>query len=150
MRPFPVLRPLSRAALGLAVAAALLATSCGGGLNPVEGKVLYNGEPATGAVVVFHPKTEDSITTRRPSGVVDENGTFTLSTIKPGDGAAAGEYSVTIVWHEEAKPGKPTFNTEPPPELPDRLKGRYADRAKSGLNAVVKPGKNQIPPFEIK
>jgi hypothetical protein len=124
--------------------------SCGGGLNPVEGKVLYNGEPAVGAVVIFHPKEDDSITTLRPSGVVGEDGTFTLSTTKPGDGAATGEYLVTIVWPEQAKPGKPSFSMEPPPEPPDRLNGRYADRAKSGLSAVVKPGKNRLPTFEIK
>jgi len=64
--------------------------------------------------------------------------------------AAPGEYAVTVVWPEQAAPGKPTFGTEPPPEAPDRLKGRYANRAKSGLSAVVKPGKNQLPPFELK
>jgi hypothetical protein len=130
--------------------AAVLGTSCGGGLNHVEGKVLYKGEPAKGAIVVFHPKAEDNLTTRRPSGIVGEDGTFTLSTQRPGDGAAAGEYLVTVVWPEEARPAKPTFNTEPPPDPPDRLKGHYADRAKSGLSAVVNPGNNQLPPFEVK
>jgi hypothetical protein len=143
-------RPLVRAACGLAVAAALLGVSCGSGLNPVRGKVLFQGEPARGAVVVFHPKNNDGLTTLRPSGVVDGDGNFTLSTSRPADGAAAGEYLVTITWPEDAGPAKPAFGTELPPEPPDRLKGRYADRVRSGLSAQVKPGTNQLPPFEIK
>jgi hypothetical protein len=143
-------RPLSRVARWLPLVAALLAASCSGAssLHPVQGKVTYQGGPAKGAVVVFHPKASDDLKTMRPSGVVDENGTFTLSTIKPGDGAAAGDYVVTITWPEEAKPGKVT-STEPPPEPVDRLKGRYADRAKSTFTAQVKPGKNDLPPFVI-
>jgi len=133
------------------VPVALTGISCGGGgskLYSVQGKVLQKGEPAKGAVVVFHPKGGDSLTTVRPTGVVDESGTFTLSTAKPADGAAAGEYVVTIVWPEEPKSTK-SFSTEPPPEPPDRLKGRYADRAKSKFSAEVKPGKNQLQPFEL-
>jgi hypothetical protein len=150
MRHFAARRRLARAARWLPVFAALLGVSCGGGLNPVRGKVLYQGEPARGAVVVFHPKNEDSLTTLHPSGVVDGDGNFTLSTTQPADGAAAGDYLVTITWPEEAAPAKPALGTEPPPEPADRLKGRYADRARSGLTALVKPGPNQLPPFEIK
>jgi hypothetical protein len=149
MRRQPAFGSLSLVARWLPVAAALLGTSCGGGLNPVEGKVLVNGQPARGAVVTFHPKGEDSLTTRRPSGVAREDGTFTLSTTKPGDGAAAGEYLVTVVWPDEPKGDKPALGTEPPPEPPDRLNGRYADRAKPAVTAVVKPGKNQLQPFEL-
>jgi hypothetical protein len=111
--------------------------------------VRVDGQPAKGAVVVFHPKADDSLTAQRPSGVVGADGAFTLSTTQPGDGAAAGEYVVTIVWPEEREPPS-TLSMEPPPEAPDRLQGRYADRARSGLSAVVKPGTNQLPPFEIK
>jgi hypothetical protein len=147
---FPSPRALTRPARWLPVVAALLGTSCSGGLNPVEGTVLYNGQPARGAVVAFHPKDDNSLTARRPTGVVGNDGTFTLSTLKPGDGAAAGEYVVTVIWPEEAGPAKPTMNMAPPPEPPDRLKGRYADRRQSGLSAAVKPGRNRLPPFELK
>jgi hypothetical protein len=129
---------------------ALLATSCGGGKASVEGKVLQGGSPAKGAVVIFHPKGDNSITAQRPSGIVGEDGTFTLSMGKSGEGVAAGEYLVTITWPEEAGPAKLTSGTELPPPTPDRLQGRYSDPSKSGFSAVVKPGKNQLPPFEIK
>ena len=134
----------------LSLATALLAASCSGAnnLHPVQGKVLQNGSPAKGAVVVFHPKSSDEMATLRPSCVVDESGTFILSTTKPGDGAAAGEYIVTITWPEEPKPTK-AVSTEPPPPPPDRLKGRYADRNKPSFTAQVKPGKNELPPFVI-
>jgi hypothetical protein len=143
-------RPPSLALRWLPVAAALLSTSCAGGLNPVEGKVLYNGQPAKGAVVIFHPKGDDNLKTVRPTGVTDDSGTFHLSTRKPGDGAAAGEYVVTIVYPDPAKAPKTTLTMEPPPDPSDLLQGRYADRTKSQLQAVVKSGRNQLEPFEVK
>ena len=150
MHRHAALHSLTVTARWLPVVAAVLGTSCAGGLNHVEGKVLYKGGPARGAIITFHPKAEDTLTTPRPSGVVRDDGTFTLSTRHPNDGAAAGEYLVTIVWPEDPRPARPTFSTAPPPDPPDRLKGRYADRTRSGLTAVVKSGSNQLPPFEVK
>lgn len=91
-------RRIPSAARWLPVAAALLGASCAARLNQVEGKVLYNGQPAKGAVVVFHPQGKDDLTTRHPAGVTGDDGTFSLSTQQPGDGAAPGDYDVTITW----------------------------------------------------
>jgi hypothetical protein len=145
-------RPLPfRVTLWLPLGAVLLGTSCGGGLNSVTGKVHYNGQPAAGAVVVFHPVAEDTLTTLHPTGVTAADGSFTLTTRTDGDGAAAGEYLVTVVWPEPAQPRKPgLMSTEPPPDPPDRLRGRYANRATSDLRAVVQAGRNVLPPFELK
>jgi len=54
MRRYSPLRYVSLPARGVVSLAALLCASCGGsGLHPVEGKVLFNGQGAKGAVVTF-------------------------------------------------------------------------------------------------
>jgi hypothetical protein len=147
MRRHHLLRSLS-AARWLVLAGAIFATSCGGRRATVEGQVFCDGKPAIGAVVFFSPKGADDLTARRASGVVGPDGTFTLSTAKPGDGVAPGEYIVTIVWPEEVKTNKLTMSPEEQAPA-DRLQGRYADRSRSTLHATVKPGKNKLQAFEI-
>ena len=59
----------------LLLAVALCCASCSGArLNTVQGKVLYQGRPAKGALVVFHPKGNDSLTAIPPTGVAGEDG----------------------------------------------------------------------------
>jgi hypothetical protein len=130
----------------------LVCTSCGGGggLEPVRGKVLYKGEPAKGAVVSFHPVAGNELDTIPPTGVAGEDGSFSLSTRKPDDGAAPGHYVVTVVWPEppglkKAKGGIPERGA-----AADQLKGNYADKAKSTLKVEIKKGTNQLEPFDLK
>src|SRR5258707_9127857 len=87
----------------LLLAVALCCASCSGArLNTVQGKVLYQGRPAKGALVVFHPKGNDSLTAIPPTGVAGEDGAFTLSSGRDA-GAVAGEYIVTVTRPQEAK-----------------------------------------------
>jgi hypothetical protein len=132
----------------LVPAVGCLACSGGGGLHPVQGKVLKGNQPAKGVVVTFHPAGADPITAIRPVGVTNEEGEFTLTTgDKPG--AAAGEYTVTMIWPEEVKKSK-GISTEPP-DSRDRLQGAYADATKSRFKKVeVKSGLNQLEPFQLK
>jgi len=65
---------------------------CGGGAAPVKGKVTYKGEPVKGGSLVFSPLAEGG---KAASGDVKEDGTYTLTTNKPGDGAKPGHYRVT-------------------------------------------------------
>jgi hypothetical protein len=130
--------------------AALLCAGCsGGGLHPVHGRVLYHGSAAKGALVVFHPVNGAGLTAVPATGQTDENGDFKLFT-QAQEGAAAGEYRVTITWPEEAAApkDKPKIRMEAAPPPPDRLKGRYADRDKA-FTVQVKPGKNQLEPFKL-
>jgi hypothetical protein len=134
----------------LLLTAVLLCPSCSGGLNTVRGKVLYDGKPIKNAVVAFHPKDDNSAAAFHPTGVTDANGVFTLSTQKDA-GAPAGEYRVTVLWME-AEAGatdQPTKISQGIPARTDRLKGKYADPATSGLKAVIKSGDNEIPQFEL-
>ena len=69
------------------------------GLVKVTGTVMLNGEPLSGASVVFVPKSIGD-TSRSASGTTKEDGTFELTTLESGDGAFPGEYNVTITKRE--------------------------------------------------
>jgi hypothetical protein len=131
----------------LLLVAVMLCPACGG-LQEVRGKVLFQGKPIKNAVVTFHPKNDNG-TAIRPTGHTDENGVFTLSS-QNESGALAGDYLVSIIWREEipTPPGKISMEAPAPP--PDKLEGRYADPASSGLTATIKRGANEIEPFELK
>src|SRR4029079_18674285 len=95
--------------------------------HPVRGQVSVNGDPAAGAVIVFHPDG-GGLQAVPPTAVVARDGTFALATgDKPG--AAAGNYVVTVTWADTSK--KPTEQQvmmgANPYDGPDRLQGREAN-----------------------
>jgi hypothetical protein len=154
--------------------AMLSAFGCAGcqpaGLHPVSGRILYKGQPAAGATVYFHRNagagpSGDLI----PSATVADDGRFWIVS---GDsyGAPAGTYDVRIEWLDQptSKRGgamvktsavekkstqKPAARSwKPGPSRvrpPDRLKGRYFDMEHPLLTAEVRPGSNDLPPFEL-
>jgi hypothetical protein len=146
---------VSRVARGgrwLILAAALACVSCSGGgatLYPVKGKVLYKNQPLAGAQVTFHPKGAD-LKTVNPTGLTKEDGTFTVMT-GPSEGAPAGEYTVTLICSEQVAPqgNKKVISTEMP-ETKDRLGGAYANRNTSTIKVEIKPGPNELQPFDLK
>jgi hypothetical protein len=133
----------------------LMNAACGksGGKKtyPVHGKVSYKGEAAHGAIVIFHPKNDNAVDAVRPTGTVDENGDFALTSYKEGDGAPAGAYYVLIRWPDTDAPrpkGKAAKFNRGVPE--DFLKGRYQDHKKPKFEVEVKPETNNLSPFELK
>jgi hypothetical protein len=104
---------------------------------PVEGKLFIAGVPAGNANVYFYPC--DPGRQRIPVAITAPDGTFRLTTIRPGDGAPAGRYDVTVIWPDYSIP-----RDECADPLHDRLKLQYADRSKTELHAVVSPGKNEV------
>jgi hypothetical protein len=123
---------------------------CGCGSNgvyPVSGKVLYQGEPASGAMVYFHRKGEiDRLREHVPQGIVGDDGTFTLAS-PAGKGALPGEYAVLIEWKEGA--GK-LRGRGPGLDARDRFHGRYMNANDPQFSVEVKAEKNQLPPFELR
>jgi hypothetical protein len=145
----------------LVLASAIGAGGCGNavGLVPVSGKVNYHGEPAAGAVVYFHRQAEPgSPSSPIPFGVVEDDGTFSLSTDGLGNGARPGSYSVLVEWRDEKGDGVAPVPARGRTKLakrskvragPDRLKGRYLDIGKPLIHTEIVSGSNTLPPFEL-
>lgn len=131
---------------GIWAAVALLAgVGCGGDRRPpvfaATGKLTATTAkgvaPAAGATVTFVSKADPKAAL--PTATVAADGTFTLSTFEPGDGAPAGDYAVTVYWPAA---GRMTLGEA---AGPDQLGGRYADPKTSKLSATVTPaGPNQF------
>jgi hypothetical protein len=141
-RPFAA----RRGALTALIGTALVCCSCSSAarLQPVRGKVLVDGQPPEGAVVVFHPVDQSAADARRPVGRVEADGTFTLSTFNVGAGAPAGQYVVAI--SRARAPSESVTTTakdsvQPPP--------KYGDARSSPLRATVTVGPNEIPTFNL-
>ena len=109
---------------------------------PVRGEVFFNGQPAEGATVHFHPV--DKKACPPAFATVNEDGAYSLTTFKTDDGAAAGEYVVTVNWLEEREEDGETIFGK------DRLGGVYGRPEISKLTASVSPGDNEIDRFDLK
>lgn len=138
------------ALLAMATCCSTVAAGCSrttSDLVPVEGRVLVNGKPAGGAVVTFHPVGGQG-NAPRPSGHVNADGTFRLTTTQANDGAQPGEYQVTVAWYvASAAPRKgPADEVLPVSQLPSS----YAQPSTTPLKAVVQPGQAEPLTFSIK
>lgn len=126
------------------LAICLTGVGCGDGWKaktyPAAGRVTINGVAPEGARVHLHPLGEQ-VDSRNssPWGVVQKDGTFTLSTYEKGDGAPPGEYKVTVRWPFE--PDKP--------DLGDRLGYAFTKPEQSRWQVTIKEGDNQLPPIEV-
>ena len=135
----------ARVALALGLLAAVSCSSGGAGLNPVTGKVLYNGQPAAGAFVMFYPEASGQAAT----GTTGDDGVFTLATGSE-KGAAAGKYIVTVTVPDPKKKPTPGQLMQGMSDAPDVLGGRFATPDKSTLRAEIKAGENNLQPFDVK
>jgi hypothetical protein len=108
---------------------------------PVQGSVRWKAIVPEGAQVVFHPVGKIDNDTIRPTGQVDRDGKFVLTTFAAGDGAPAGEYEVTLEWW--VSPGRDLKAVN---KLPDA----YRRPETSRLHVTVVQGSNQLQPFELK
>jgi len=76
--------------------------------------------------------------------VVEEDGSFQLSTFGTNDGAEPGDYAVTLNWRDEEKVDGETLYG------PDRFGERYSKPDKPTLKATVSAGENEVPRFDLK
>lgn len=113
---------------------------CGSGIYPVEGQVVWkDGKPAkelqNGQVIFDLPDKQTSA-----RGTIQADGSFTLTTKKPNDGALPGEYKVLIVEVGRKALGGPDGSAI----APGAMDTRYSDPSTSDLKATVKAGQNKI------
>ena len=68
-------------------------------MAPAQGVVMLDGEPLTGGKVMFAPvATSDTIHAGKPGFAnIQSDGSFEVSTYKPGDGAVVAAHRVTII-----------------------------------------------------
>ena len=132
--------------LGL-VLVLLALSACGSrrpALYPVHGKVFFDGRPAAGALVVFHPIRQADPNVPKPSGTVRGDGSFSLGTFTPDDGAPSGDYNIAIVWRVSPSPAASQKG-----DVINRLPERYADPQTSQLWAEVKDKPTELEPFKL-
>ena len=111
---------------------------------PASGTVAFGGKPTPGALVVLHPQQDLGKDVPRPTGYVDKDGRFVLTTFKSGDGAPAGKYKLTIEWNKLVVKGK---DAEPGPNV---LPAKYAAPATTDVEVEIASGPNQLPPLILR
>jgi hypothetical protein len=89
--------PWLAALLGLTLP--VLLVGCGNSnLTPVSGKVTYMGQPVKGGMLIFSPMAapeEQNPGKAAAAEVSKDDGSYSLGTYQPGDGAQLGKHRVT-------------------------------------------------------
>jgi hypothetical protein len=134
--------PLPRIALALMAAIAIATVGCSGRkpTYPVTGKVVYkdDGSPAAAGVHVLFESTREPY--ERSMSPIKSDGTFTLSTDRPGNGAIQGEHRACI--QPLAADGSGGDLT---PQLSKKIDPKYFELRTSGFKFDIKPsGKNEF------
>jgi len=97
-----IIRNWNRLAIMLGTATAVVVMGCSGdnsGLASryrVSGTVNYKGSPLPKGSITFEPTNPPMPVGRIASGTI-ENGSYTLTTSEPNDGALPGDYKVIII-----------------------------------------------------
>jgi hypothetical protein len=121
----------------LAVLIALVVVAgCGGGRQPVNGRVTYpDGSPLTeGNVIGQMGDGETSVTVQ---GRVKSDGSFSWGTEREGDGALPGKYRVAVV-------GRGLGDAERAQGKRPAVDSKFSNPQTSGIEFEVKPGKNKL------
>ncbi len=117
----------------------MASTGCDSGglpnMVPIEGKVIYNGEPLKFGYVSYVPT--DEANGRTAKGPIKPDGTFTMTTLKMHDGVRIGEYRIAVVALQPASGAgpNPDGSRRPPGALVTPEK--YAYDLRSGLTDNV-------------
>jgi hypothetical protein len=140
-----------------ALALLLGAAGCGPGkvkVYPVKGQITLDGKPMVGGgVITFIPIGNQR--GQGPGGEIAADGSYTLTTHKPGDGSMEGEFRVLILQTTEREP-EPTRDGEkaakPPPGVAeaDRIPLIYSDPLTSPLKAKVEAKASNELNFQLK
>jgi hypothetical protein len=124
----------------LACLVALQAAGCASrpAVYAVKGRVTFNGRAVTTGTVVFHA-LDDKLPLVR--GEIRE-GSFELTTYRPGDGAPAGKYQVTV---HAFRPGKGVEGWDADYQPPRPLVPlKYTRLDQTPLAETVEPRENRL------
>ncbi len=112
--------------------------------HPTQGQLTYDGQPIPGAFIVLHPKGASDSRVKPARASVGSDGKFIVSTYDAGDGAASGEYAVTVEWYRLVKNGD---SSQPGPNV---LPLRYASPQTTDLIVRVADGHNDLGVIALK
>ena len=135
---------LVAAVMGLAI------VGCGKGhgdrvaLYRAEGQVLWNEKPLAGALVVLHPQGQADRKATAARGRTDANGRYRVGTFDSADGAAEGEYAVTVTCCPVQQQGE---SWSPGPNV---LPTQYASPKTTDLRVQVAKGTNTLPELVLR
>jgi hypothetical protein len=132
-------------ALGCLLILAAALAGCGTGKTvKVEGIVLLDGQPVSGASVRFIPL--DAEKGLSANGLTGTDGRFRLTTRKPNDGAMPGEYRIEVSYEEQRESAAGVDMSRPDKAMEVMRKAGEESRATGGP-AAPKGGKGgKIPP----
>ncbi len=112
------------------------AAGCAAKKYPIHGRVTTeDGKPVTEGIVVFESVPADGALPVMARGRIQPDGTYALSTEKPGDGVPGGKYRALLV------PPEPDVDG---PAKPPAFDKRYTAYATSGLAYEVGNGPTEI------
>jgi hypothetical protein len=136
----PAVRFLAVALVGL------VPVACGPSgpeMASISGKVTYDGKPVPKGTITFIPVIPAG---RNAVGVIGPDGSYSLQTEKPGDGALLGDYTVTISAHDEA-----VLDYIPATPVKPKLlaPAKYENPKTTDLKATVKRGASPVN-FDLK
>lgn len=95
--------------------------------------------------VIFYP-LDDEADLERPEAYTDAGGFFEVAARPTEMGAAEGPYKVVLVWRERLAELGPEGSFTGPNKLPER----FGSPATTDLRVEVKPGANNLPPFDLR
>lgn len=126
----------------LVVACLIGLSGCGRrpALAPVSGRVTLDGKPLEFGSVMIQPAAGPAA-----RGTIQADGSFTVGTFTPGDGAIVGPATVRVACYEQQRPGGPP----PQGELAlgkSLIPEKYTQFETSGITATVAAG---MAPLEI-
>lgn len=100
---------------------------------PVTGKVMVDGKPVAMIRVVAHDAAEPPRPFNEPKGFTKDDGSFSLTTFRDGDGVPAGEYNLTFQYGTMAMVMGRQYQG-------DKFKGKYMKAAESKFKLTVTEG----------
>ena len=114
---------------------------------PVRGKITAGGAPVTTGRINFYPTSG----ARLSSGEIQPDGSYSLTTFKPNDGALLGSHRVTITSTKVVGP-EAAKSIQDESQTPVSSLGRlvwlvdekYSEQSTTNLQAEVKSGSNTI------
>jgi hypothetical protein len=100
---------------------------------PTSGQATFNGKPAAGALLVFHPAGDVALPAL-PRATVASDGSFRVGTNTADDGLPEGEYVITVIWTTKPHGADETV------EGKSLVNPKFAKKETSTLKATVTKG----------